>query len=147
MTVGKTYVGYTIHNHLYAIHVLRQTLKHKRPRPVPHHLVWGMDLTGKTDNQGRQHAILGLVEHRSRACLSLQALRDKTAVTLLRCLLDLVDYFGKQPKYLRTDNEAVFTSRLFRFGLWCLRIRHQRTEIACPWQNGRIKRFFGTLCR
>jgi hypothetical protein len=122
MTVGKTYVGYTIHNHLYAIHVLRQTLKHKRPRPVPHHLVWGMDLTGKTDNQGRQHAILGLVEHRSRACLSLQALRDKTAVTLLRCLLDLVDYFGKQPnQYL----DGLTPAEVWRGKTDCNRQSHQ----------------------
>jgi transposase InsO family protein len=26
-----------------------------------------------------------------------------------------------------------------------LDIRHQRSDVACPWQNGRIKRFFGTL--
>ena len=42
-------------------------------------------------------------------------------------------------------NEAIFTSRLFQFGLWLLRIQHQHTEICCPWQNGRIERFFGTL--
>jgi transposase InsO family protein len=42
---------------------------------------------------------------------------------------------------VRTDNEAVFTSRLFRFALWML----GRTELHCPWQNGRVERFFGTL--
>jgi transposase InsO family protein len=46
---------------------------------------------------------------------------------------------------LRTDNEAVFTSRQFRFGLWLLGIAHQRTEKGCPWMNGRVERFFGTL--
>ncbi|MFV3414830.1 integrase core domain-containing protein [Pseudomonas nitroreducens] len=26
-------------------------------------------------------------------------------------------------------------------------IRHQRCEVGCPWQNGRIERLFGTLKR
>ena len=46
---------------------------------------------------------------------------------------------------MRTDNEAVFCSRLFREILAFLGIRHQRTDPGCPWQNGRIERFFGTL--
>ena len=39
----------------------------------------------------------------------------------------------------------MFCSRLFRGGLALLGIRHQRTDPGCPWQNGRIERFFGTL--
>lgn len=72
------------------------------------------------------------------------ALKDKTSVTLLRHLLNAVERFGK-PKILRTDNETVFTSRLFRLGLWLMGIRHQTIDKGCPWQNGRIERFFGTL--
>jgi len=41
----------------------------------------------------------------------------------------------------------VFTSRTFRLGLFLLGIRHQRIDPHCPWQNGRIERFFGTLNR
>ena len=26
-----------------------------------------------------------------------------------------------------------------------MNIKHQTTDIGCPWQNGRIERFFGTL--
>ena len=37
------------------------------------------------------------------------------------------------------------TGTLFRLGLWILGIRHQRTQIHSPWQNGRIERFFGTF--
>ncbi|NIP27488.1 MAG: DDE-type integrase/transposase/recombinase, partial [Phycisphaerae bacterium] len=62
----------------------------------------------------------------------------------LRHLLDAIERYGK-PKFLRTDNETVFTSRLFRFGLWLLGIKHQRTDKGCPWMNGRVERFFGTL--
>ncbi len=146
MTVGKTYVGYTIKNNLYEIQVLRKKWKHKRPKPVPHNLVWAMDLTGKTDQTGNQHTLLGIVEHQSRACLKLEALQTKASIVLLRTLLDTMQALGNsKPNIIRTDNETVFTSRLFRLGLWLLRIKHQRTEVACPWMNGRIERFFGTL--
>jgi putative transposase len=144
MTVGRTFVGYTIRNHHYDIQVLRRKLKHKQPKPIPKNLIWGMDLTGKTDTKGRQHAILGIVEHHSRACLLLSAIPNKSTMTLLRILFDLFDHHQK-PKIIRTDNEAVFTSKLFRIGLWILGIKHQRTEVACPWQNGKVERFFGTL--
>jgi transposase InsO family protein len=59
-------------------------------------------------------------------------------------LITAIESYGK-PKAIRTDNESVFTSRLFRLGLWILGIRHQRTQIHSPWQNGRIERFFGTF--
>jgi len=144
MTVGKTFVSRTIRAHQYDIQVLRQKIKHRPPRPVAPHLIWGMDLTGKRDAQRNTHPLLGIVEHHSRANLELRALQDKTTVTVLRSLLDVIERFGK-PAILRTDNEAMFTSRLFRVALWFLGIRHQRIELGCPWQNGRIERFFGTL--
>lgn len=144
MSVGKTYVCGVIQNHTYEIRVLRKKLKHRRPRVVPLNLIWAMDLTGKQDTQGQTHSILGVVEHGSRANLCLQGLMDKTSTTLLRHLLDTIEKYGK-PHFLRTDNESVFTSRLFRFGLWLLGIQHQRTDKGCPWMNGRVERFFGTL--
>jgi len=57
-----------------------------------------------------------------------------------------VKQYGR-PEFLRTDNEAVLVSRLFRFGLWLLGIRHQRIEPGCPWQSGRVERFIGTVKR
>lgn len=62
--------------------------------------------------------------------------RTKHLFTLLRVLCDAVEHYGK-PRDIRTDNEAVFTSRLFRFGLWLLGIQHQRTEKYCPWMTCR----------
>jgi transposase InsO family protein len=144
MSVGKSYVSGVIRANEYEIRVLRKKLKHRRPRPVPLNRVWAMDLTGKQDTGGKVHNILGLVEHGSRANLCLHGLKDKASITLLRHLLDAIEKYGK-PKYLRTDNEAVFTSRVFHFGLWLLGIRHQRTDKGCPWMNGRIERLFGTL--
>jgi transposase InsO family protein len=85
-----------------------------------------------------------MIDSGTRACLQLQNIPTKASIVLLRCLLDTIERYGK-PKCIRTDNERVFTSALFRFGLWVIGIKHQRTEICCPWQNGKIERFFGTL--
>jgi len=61
-------------------------------------------------------------------------------------LVQAVKQSGR-PQFLRTDNEAVLVSRLFRLGLWMLSIRHQCIEPGCPWQNGRVERFIGTMKR
>ena len=71
---------------------------------------------------------------------------NKSSITLLRHLLDTIERYGK-PKSIRTDNEVVFTSLLFRVCLSFLSIQRQTTQIASPWQNGRVERFFGTLKR
>ena len=144
VTVGKTFVHQTLQRHEYEIQVLRRQLKHAKPVDVPRNLIWGLDLTGKTDAHGHLHPLLGILDHGGRALLHLQALHDKTARTLLACLRETIRIFGK-PKVIRTDNEAIFTSREFGLGLHRLGIRHQRTDPGCPWQNGRIERLFGTL--
>ena len=144
VTVSKSYVNTVTRNHQYEIQILRRKLKHKRPKALPHNLIWGIDLTGKTDAAGKLHNILGIIEHQSRACLTLKPLVDKSSIALLECIISTIKKYGK-PKMIRTDNEAIFTSQLFRFGLWVLGIKHQRTEVSCPWQNGKVERFFGTL--
>ncbi|WP_082190395.1 integrase core domain-containing protein [Frateuria defendens] len=53
-------------------------------------------------------------------------------------------HFGL-PRTIRVDNEACFNSRLMKTALTLLGIRLQTTELHCPWQNGRIERFFGTF--
>ncbi|OFZ67412.1 MAG: hypothetical protein A2V79_12460 [Betaproteobacteria bacterium RBG_16_56_24] len=144
ITVGKTYVHQVLQQHQYEIQILRRNLKHIKPKPVPRNLIWGIDLTGKTDTNGKLNALFGILDHGSRVLLHLQALHDKTSHTLLTCLLEVIRIHGK-PKVIRTDNEAIFTSRIFRRGLKLLGIRHQLTDPGCPWQNGRIERLFGTL--
>ncbi|MEJ2046268.1 MAG: integrase core domain-containing protein [Reinekea sp.] len=74
----------------------------------------------------------------------MQNIDDKRSLTLLKHLLKAVLTFGK-PKAIKTDNEAVFTSTLFELGLKSFGIKHQKSDIVCPWQNGRIERFFGTF--
>lgn len=146
MTVGKTFVYNTIKNHRYEINILRKKIRNRRPRVLPKNLIWSMDLTQVTDNEKQIHTLFGMIDSGTRACLFLQKLPTKASIVLLRHLLDTIEKYGK-PKAVRTDNEAVFTSRLFRLGLWLLGIKHQRTEVCCPWMNGKIERYFGTLKR
>lgn len=144
MTVGKSFVAYTMRKHRYEIEIARRRIKHHVPPRMPRNLVWGLDMTGKRDAASVTHAILGFVDHGSRGLLTLAALPDKCSWTLLGHLFLAIGRYGK-PRAVRTDNEACFTSRLFRVVLVLAGIRHQRSDPGCPWQNGRIERLFGTL--
>jgi len=144
-TVSHTYVSRILKTHAYQIKVLAKDIHNRRPKAVPHHLIWAADLTFLPDANETPQPILGIVEHASRACLTLTAIHNKTSVTLLRLLADVIEHLSQKPKILRTDNEAIFTSKAFRFGLWLSGIKHQTTEVASPWQNGKIERFFGIL--
>jgi transposase InsO family protein len=144
MSIGKTYVAETLKQHSYEVQVLRTDLKRRPPRPVPMQHIWGLDLTGKGDCQGHTHTMLGIVEHASRANLALCVLKDKTVLTLLEQLITVMRCYGK-PRKIRTDNEPLFQAKRFQIVLWLLNIKHQTTEPGCPWMNGRIERFFGTL--
>jgi len=144
VTVGKTFVSELMRKHRYEIQILRRRMTNARPNDVPHNLVWALDLTGKTTLDGSTHVVLGVLEHASRAALWLEALESKSSWVIVARLSAAIRRHGK-PRIIRTDNEAVFTSRALCFALRLLGIRHQRTDPGCPWQNGRIERFFGTL--
>lgn len=144
VSVGKSFVADLLRRRRLDVLRLRRQLKHRVPRPLPCNRIWGLDLTGKADLSGQQRLILGLLDHGSRACLRLAELRDKSSLSILRELIDTVRRFGI-PGMLRTDNEACFNSWTMRAALALLGVRHQPTDPHCPWQNGRIERFFGTL--
>src|SRR5258706_1600408 len=144
ITVGKTFVSEFLRERCYEVESLRRQIKNARPRPVPKNLVWGLDLSGKATLDGSTRIVLGILEHASRAALRLEALETKSSWTLISKLIETIRRHGK-PRAVRTDNEAVFTSRTFRLALLLLGIGHQRTDPGCPWQNGRVERFFGTL--
>ena len=143
-TVGKTFVSELLREHRYEVESFRRQIKNARPRSVPKNLVWALDLSGKATVDGSTRIVLGILEHASRAALWLEALETKSSPTLISKLIAAIRRYGK-PQAVRTDNEAAFTSRTFRFALLLLGIRHQRTDPGCPWQNGRVERFFGTL--
>jgi putative transposase len=76
--------------------------------------------------------------------LLLERLELANSADILQCVLRCVAEFGK-PTFIRTDNASVFKNTTFRAGLKAANIRHEFTEPGCPWQNGRIERFFLTL--
>ena len=106
--------------------------------------VWAIDLTEHRIEPRTRQPLLGILDHGSRRMLTLDALRERTAIAILRLLLDAIEHYGK-PKAIRTDNEAMFTSWVFAFALQWLGIRHQRTLTHCPWMNGRIERVWSTF--
>ncbi len=146
ITVSKTYVADMCRRHQYLIYEARRKLKHRIPRRMPHNRVWGCDLLVKTDRQGQPHLALAILDHASRACLRLQRLSDKSSLRLLQELIQTVKRYGR-PTCLRTDNEVVLVTRVFKLSLWLLGIRQQRIQPGCPWQNGRVERFIGTVKR
>ena len=143
-SVSKSTVARLKRNNAYHILQLRRTLKHHVPRHRPTNLGWGIDLTQVKDHTHQAQTLLGVVDHGSRANLALLSIPDKASLTLLKVLIQVIEKYGK-PKSIRTDNESVFTSRIFRWGLKILNIKHQLSAKHCPWQNGRIERFFGTF--
>ena len=144
MTVGKTYVSDMLRKHYHEILVLRRQIKNAKPKAVPVNRVWAMDLTGKTSLDAKTSMILAILDHGSRAALALEAVHSKSSWSLITKLVASIKRYGL-PKIIRTDNEAIFSSRVFKLALNLLGICHQTTDLHCPWQNGRVERFFGTL--
>lgn len=144
MTVGHTYVANIIRRHRYEIEAVRQQVRRRKGRPSRKNRTWGVDLTGKAVIGGEIIPILGIVDHGTRLNLHLEALTNKRSMTLAWIIFKTCLCHGR-PKRIRTDNERVFTSRLFRLGLKLFGIRHQTIDLHAPWMNGRIERFFGTL--
>jgi len=143
-SVSKSYVATILRNHQSEILNLRKVWRRKTPRRMSKNRIWGVDLTGVMNSENTVTNIFGIIDHGTRKCISLKSLQNKASITLLKILIEAMERNGK-PKAVRTDNESIFTSRLFRFGLWILGIQHQRTMLHCPWMNGRIERFFGTF--
>jgi putative transposase len=144
ITVGKTFVSNVIKNHQYELLVMTRDLRTKKPLPVDINAVWGMDITFIKPDHGDPTPCLGIVDHGSRVCVRLAALENKKSLTILHQLRLAISIYGK-PKAIRTDNEIIFNSFVFRAFLKWAGIDKQTIPIACPWFNGRIERMFGTL--
>ena len=55
--------------------------------------------------------------------------------------------FGKQPKYLLHDNDAIFRASLFQWFLENCGTISKRTSYHNPWQNGICERLIGIVRR
>jgi transposase InsO family protein len=146
VSVSKSFAHAVMRRHAHAIAQARKAIRSAKPQPVAVNQCWAMDMTGRADAAGNMHTILGIVDHGSRRALSLPTLARKCGWSLLGHLCFAIGKFGK-PRFIRTDNERCFTGRVFSTGLRSMGIKHQRIELHCPWQNGRVERFFGTLKR
>jgi putative transposase len=93
---------------------------------------------------GSSVQVFGVIDHGSRAILSLSPVVKRSSLVLLGKLLIAMGNYGL-PRAVRTDNEAVFKSWVFKGVLKLLGVRQQFTELASPWQNGRTERFWRTL--
>ncbi|MBL8517691.1 MAG: transposase family protein [Betaproteobacteria bacterium] len=144
VTVSKTWVADFLRAHRYEVEGIRRRMKRRVPGPMPRNRIWGADLTGKQDTAGIVHPILGVTDHGTRRLLVLEGLERKNAWTLLGHLFLAIGKFGK-PRAVRTDNESMFRSALWRSVLRLAGIRQQLTDPGSPWMNGRIERLFGTL--
>ena len=105
---------------------------------------WGMDLTGLPLVDGSSLPALGVIDHGSRVVVELVPLAKYNSLLLLGKLLVVFGTFGK-PAAVRCDNDAVFKTFIFRAVLSLLGVQQQFTQVASPWQNGRIERLWRTL--
>jgi transposase InsO family protein len=152
VSVGRSFVYEYRLRCRYEIAAARRAMKARAPVEYALNHTWGLDLTGKqvvTESSNgvvisSNHYILGLIDHGSRLLLALTPLCSKHSWRLAWWVALLVARYGK-PKFIKTDNDAVFTSRLFKACLAALGVAHRRTAVMSPWQNGRIERVFGTL--
>lgn len=144
VSVSKSFVHRVLREQALAVAQARKAIRQAVPRPVALNHCWGLDLTGRTDSAGDIHTILGIVDHGSRLAVRMARVPNKCGWTLLGHLCLAIASLGR-PRFVRTDNEASFCGRVFSAGLRLLGIRHQRTDLHCPWQNGKIERLFGSL--
>jgi putative transposase len=143
-TISKSHVANVLQTHRAQVQNLRQRFKTNIPHPIPKNQIWGIDLTGKVDTNGQLHHILGILDHGTRRLLAISVLEAKTTKALNHKVLQTAAQHGL-PKNVRTDNESNFKSKRFKRLFKHLGIKHQTTDLGCPWQNGRIERLWGTL--
>jgi putative transposase len=141
MTVGKTWVDERLHEHAHAVLEQRRELRRVKPWMVAINASWAVDVTYL---HGARGPVFAVIDQGSRRLLRLAALPRKCTFMLLGHVCFAIAEFGI-PRSIRTDNESMFTSRLWRRAMRWLRIHPERIEIRRPWQNGRVERLFGTI--
>lgn len=145
VSVGVSFTCDFLKAHAIQVLRLRRELNSRPPRIVPICHTWAMDLTFFTAEDKQTHANLGIIDHGSRALMCLQTLTKRNSWTLLSHLCMAIGRYGK-PRKLRTDNEAVFNSFVFKSFLRLVGIQKQTTNVHSPWQNERSEVSVETNC-
>jgi putative transposase len=141
MTVSKTWVDERLREHGRAVLEGRREVRRLKPWAVALNAAWAVDITTLHGGRG---PVFDIIDQGSRRLLRLAALPRKCTFTLLGHLCLTIADFGL-PRAIRSDNESMFTSRLWQRAMRWLRICHQRSAPGRPWQNGRVERLFGTI--
>lgn len=144
VSVGRTYVRNLLKQHAYEALHKQQALKHQVPEPEPCNRMWGVDTTCVTDAAGTQHVVLGIVDHGSRWNIALRRLKRFNVYSLAGALLLAFGEYGV-PLMLKLDNHPVHHGKWFKQIMRWTGVRLRFTQLARPWQNGRIERLFGTF--
>jgi putative transposase len=142
VSVSKSFASALLRQQRYA--AVQESQRAYVAKREPIQTTWGMDLTGLPLIDGSSVAVFGILDHGSRAILSLSPVVRRNSLVLLGKLLITMGSYGL-PRAVRTDNETVFKSLIFKGILKLLGVRQQFTDLASPWQNGRIERFWRTL--
>lgn len=143
-TVGKSWVWEFMREHEAEIRALRRQRKRRKPHFVAVNHAWALDLTFVRSPYGATFTVLAIMDAGSRKLLCLRVLPTRCAFVALAHLLIAFGKFGL-PAAVRTDNEAMFRSRLWLGALKALAVAHRHGPPRQPWRNGRIERLFGTL--
>jgi transposase InsO family protein len=144
ITIGKSWVAEVLKVHAPEIADRRRAMRRRPPIPFTVNHTWALDVSFYTSPEGVLYAMLGIIDHGSRRLLCLKQLPSKCTLALLGYLFLTMARLGV-PSAIRTDNEGMFRSALWKAVFKALNIRHLRSAPYCPWQNGRIERLFGTL--
>lgn len=142
--VGKTYVWEVMVSERARIASLRKERKRRPPAEIAPRKSWALDLTFFLKSDGRLFTVLAIIDVGSRMALRVCTLPSKCTHLILAQLHIAIATYGK-PTQIRTDNESMFASSLWRNAMRLMRIHHRRGPPGQPWRNGRIERFIGTM--
>lgn len=137
-TVGHSWVAEYIKAHATEITERHKAMRRRPPRFFAVGQTWALDLSFMVNAQGFTFAMLGIIDHGSRRLLCLQQLPRKCTLTLLGHLL-LTMARCDVPAVIRTDNEPMFASALWRVVLKALGICHRRSRRAARGRTGGLK--------
>jgi putative transposase len=140
--ISPSYVGNVIRRRRHEMALARAQAQ--KPHAAPLLGVWGIDMTGLPLTNGESVSVFGILDYGSRICLQATPVERYNSLILLSKLIQTMGEWGL-PKAIRSDNDAVFKTKLFRWTLRLIGVQQQWTQVGSPWQNGRIERFWRTL--
>jgi putative transposase len=124
-SVGHTHVWEVIRDHAREIRRLRRERKRRVPITIPVGHTWALDLTFFRSPEGLTFMVIGIIDAGSRKLLYLKVIPRKRVFAIMGHVLLACSEHGL-PEVIRTDNEAMFTSRPWLAMLKAMSIRARR---------------------